>query len=392
MSRLILRVTPYNRYSWTPLLAAVESRGLLDEWDLVLAGDVNSLVEALNAPGPLVVAYSFMTFSLSRVKGELEELKPYLPPHAVLVAGGPHPSGAPRATLGLGFHHVFVGEGEGAFPRFLKGLLKGMDFSPVIVGDRVGLEGSPFFPEGLPYRSPVELTRGCPYGCKYCQVSYLFGFSPRHRPSQDVLAWVRREGGRAFIRFITPDASLYLSRGRERDLKAIEAFLSGLKDAGVEKIFWGTFPSEVRPEGVTPSFLEMVRKFCNNTSLTIGAQSGSEERLYAIGRGHGVEEIRRAARWAREYGLTPHLDFIFGFPGEKDRERRETVDFMEELVSLYGAKIHAHYFMPLPGTPYAHTRPQTLSPWLVKRLGELSRKGVLNGSWQNQAREVGAWV
>ncbi|HDD52491.1 MAG TPA: radical SAM protein [Thermosulfidibacter takaii] len=152
-----------------------------------------------------------------------------------------------------------------------------------------------------------------------------------------------------------------------------------------------TPPSEVRPEGVTPPFLELVRKYCNNKSLTVGAQSGSEERLLAIGRGHGVEEIRRAARWAREYGFTSHLDFIFGFPVERGKGRRETVVLVEELVSLYGAKIHAHYFMPLPGTPYAGASQEPLHRWLMKRLVELSRLGMLDGSWQEQAKEVGAW-
>jgi len=115
------------------------------------------------------------------------------------------------------------------------------------------------------------------------------------------------------------------------------------------------------------------------------------KRGFYIGRGHGVEEIRRAARWARECGFTPHLDFIFGFPGERDKERREAVVFIEELVSLYGAKIHAHYFMPLPGTHCACASPEPLPHWLVKRLGELSRLGMLDGSWQEQAKEVGAW-
>ncbi len=112
MPRLILRVTPHNRYSWTPLLASMETRGLLDVLDVVLAMDMKALVEGLEAAPPLVVAYSFMTYGLSRVKEELGALKDCLPKDALLVAGGPHPSGAPEDTLAMGFHHVFIGEGE----------------------------------------------------------------------------------------------------------------------------------------------------------------------------------------------------------------------------------------------------------------------------------------
>jgi radical SAM superfamily enzyme YgiQ (UPF0313 family) len=125
--------------------------------------------------------------------------------------------------------------------------------------------------------------------------------------------------------------------------------------------------------------------------LTIGAQSGSEERLRAIGRGHGVEEVRNAAHWAKEYDFIPHLDFTFGFPEEGERERRETLRLIEDLVSLYGVRIHAYVFMSLPGTPYGSLSAAPLSPWLVRRLGELGRAGTLDGSWQVQAKEVGAW-
>ncbi len=392
MPRLVLRVTRHNRYSWTPLLVALEARGVTREWEVVLVWDEGSLVKGLmGGEAPLVLAYSFMTFDLYQVKEELERIRVLFPHEVLLVAGGPHPSGDPQGTLEMGFHYVFVGEGEETFVRFLDRLLVGEPQPRILRGSRVPSLDFPCFPRSFHHRSPIELTRGCSYGCKFCQVSYLFGFTPRHKPVDRVLSCIREGEDRSFVRFITPDASSYLSRGKERDLKALEAFFKGLKGAGVDQIFWGTFPSEVRPEGVTPPFLELVKKYCNNKSLTIGAQSGSEERLRAIGRGHGVEEIRRAARWAREYGFTPHLDFIFGFPGERENERRETMAFIEELVSLYGARIHAHCFIPLPGTPYERARPEPLSRWLVRRLGDLSRLGVLDGSWQRQAREVGIW-
>ena len=49
-----------------------------------------------------------------------------------------------------------------------------------------------------------------------------------------------------------------------------------------KKIFFGTFPSEVRPEFVTDESAELVRKYCANDSLSLGAQSGSDRILKEI--------------------------------------------------------------------------------------------------------------
>jgi len=129
---LILRVTPYNRYSWTPLLAALERADLAGEWEVIKAWDLEEVLASLEGPSPMVVAYSFMTFGLSRVARELETLVPRMSRGGVLVAGGPHPTGAPRAPVDMGFHHVFVGEWEEVFPGFLRGLMEGREFPSVL--------------------------------------------------------------------------------------------------------------------------------------------------------------------------------------------------------------------------------------------------------------------
>ena len=73
----------------------------------------------------------------------------------------------------------------------------------------------------------------------------------------NAVTWVRRamEKGYSYARFITPNAFAYQSEdnGRTVNLEAIEHLLREM--AGLmakDKVYFGTFPSEVGPETVTP--------------------------------------------------------------------------------------------------------------------------------------------
>ena len=83
------------------------------------------------------------------------------------------------------------------------------------------------------------------------------------------------------------------------------------------RVFFGSFPSEIRPEHMTVEALRLVKRYCANDNLIVGAQSGSERVLEAAKRGHGVEEVRRAVRIGIAEGFRINVDMIFGMPGEE---------------------------------------------------------------------------
>jgi len=154
--------------------------------------------------------------------------------------------------------------------------------------------------------------------------------------------------------------------------------------AELEKpIYFGTFPSEVRPDYVSHSSLELIEKYCANASLSIGGQSGSSAILQSINRGHGREEIEIACEIVLEHGLVPQVDLIFGLPGECAEDQRMTLDLARWIVAG-GGKVRAHRFMPLPGTPLASTRPAPLAIEVEACLGRLALDGKLSGSWSSR--------
>ena len=153
----------------------------------------------------------------------------------------------------------------------------------------------------------------------------------------------------------------------------------------MEKIFFGTFPSEVRPEFVTDDLVSLVIEYCTNRTLSIGAQSGSNRILKFIHREHTVEEIMNSIEIVREYGIIPYVDIIFGLPSENNEDRARTRELMKFVIDK-GGTIHSHVFIPLPGTPFERFTPGRITSEDMNYIQKLTARGKANGSWQHQMR------
>jgi B12-binding domain/radical SAM domain protein len=360
-----------------------------------------------------VAAFSLLTTMLvkhgyERIRSMVDTLKRL---GCITIAGGPHPSGDPIGTLtSLGFDYVFIGEAEKTLRRFLESLINGEDprrlrgiafvddHGRFVYGGRedpINLDDYEPFPHWRGIVNPVEITRGCPYGCFYCQVSYLHGFKYRHRSPENVARIIERVSklGVKDYRFISPDSLAYGSThaSREVNIEALEDLLSRIHTIAMKhsgRIFLGSFPSEVRPEHVTRESLTVLKRYVSNRSLIIGAQSGSERVLKLIKRGHSVEDVISAVELAVQYGFTPHVDFIFGIPDETEEDMYNSLNLIKKLIEM-GAKIHLHHFIPLPGSPLGLRKPSNIPPKIKKDLWKIVGAGKGYGYWVEQ--EMLAW-
>ncbi|MFN2167056.1 MAG: TIGR04013 family B12-binding domain/radical SAM domain-containing protein, partial [Anaerolineae bacterium] len=294
--------------------------------------------------GLLVVGLSFATANAPEMAALVGDLKA-LAPEPFVVAGGPHPSARAEEVLRLGADAVVVGEGEEALPALLDRLLagespEGLPGVATLAADGAFVQGprpAPidldlYPPLGVAHRrfGPIEITRGCPCACAFCQTSFLFGGRMRHRSVENVAGWVRKamERGYSYARFVTPNAFAYQSEdnGRSVNLDAIERLLREMAGLmGKDLVYFGTFPSEVGPETVTPEAVALVRRYCGNDNLIVGAQSGSDRLLQALHRNHTVADAYRAAETIVAGGLRPVVDMIFGLPGEEAEDVAATL-------------------------------------------------------------------
>ncbi len=391
---MILRKTRQNKFTLPVLLGFLEGEGLTAHFRTLITSSMEEIFQGAGA-GKAIVCFSFMTPHLLRVKQEVEQLKKVLGEEAILVAGGSHATGDPEGTARLGFDYVFTGEAERTFPDFLRRFLQNRLPEIKIIA---GSDGSCFVNDHPPFSlkerffAPMELTRGCSYRCGFCQTPQIFGRRLRHRLPDFVAGELKRliPHGYSQAAFISPNAFSYGATSPQApNLSAIEELLDGCRQTGCEGVHFGCYPSEVRPEWVSPEVLELVKKYCRNTTVVLGAQSGSDSLLARIRRSHSAEQARRASYWIRKAGFMPHVDFVFGFPEEKMEDRELSLACMKEMIEQDGAKIHAHTYLPLPGTPLFGKEPTRLDSATKNALSHWREKRKLDGWWEEQ--EVMAW-
>lgn len=344
-------------------------------------------VDIVEQPRDGIMVYSFATPQASSVFSEVENSRT----NSVFIAGGPHPSACPRETLGF-FDYVVVGEGEETLPELLSALQNGKDVSSVRgiafkkndefiftgIRDDVSLDKYPPFDPDIMHNT-IEISRGCPFNCAYCQTPQLFGHNMRHRSIDIISKYAQYLGD---IRFTSPNAFAYGSDGIHPKIEKIEKLLRALPRGN---IFFGTFPSEVRPEFINDKLLELVRDYCANTTINMGGQSGSQRMLEIIKRGHTVDDIIAGAEKCLQHGFVPVVDFIFGLPDETEEDQKETIKRIKWLTGK-GGKVHSHYFMPLPGTTLVNRLPSPLSRPVEKTMGELALLGKATGIWSGDKR------
>jgi radical SAM superfamily enzyme YgiQ (UPF0313 family) len=103
-----------------------------------------------------------------------------------------------------------------------------------------------------------------------------------------------------------------------------------------------------------------------------GAESASPKVLQLMNKDfQQVETIYTAAEKCLAAGIRPSFNIIFGFPGEGEAERRETVRFILDVCRRYpGAEFWTNIFTPYPGSPamaqaaeFGVEAPESLEGW-----------------------------
>jgi len=284
-----------------------------------------------------------------------------------LVAGGPHPTVAPREPLGRGFRFSLAGEGESPLAELADALdgkrpldsiagLAFVDGSGAVReipsrGFVLDLDALPspipslrlFDPAWYGATRPLPFggilsSRGCPAACTFCS-NNVTGRRFRYRSAAAVADEVRTlrddYGAGAFVFF---DDSFAVGRRR------VEELSQALAAAGAVPWSCTAHPAHIDPETIA------LMRAGGCGGIDIGMESGDPSRLIKIGKGVTVERVLDVLRWCREARMHVVVNLMFGWPQETARELENTFGFMEEADSL-GAMFNARgVLVPYPGT------------------------------------------
>jgi radical SAM superfamily enzyme YgiQ (UPF0313 family) len=298
---------------------------------------------------------------------------------ATVIVGGADPTARPDLYLGYETEGVFpvdvvvVGEGEETILEILPPLLDGEE--PVAALRAV--EGVAFRDDtgrviGTPRRRLIQevdelpfpardlldieayrrawrrkhdhfslsiiATRGCPFGCTWCQKS-VFGRSFRPRSPESVaeeMALIKRRYQPDQIRIVDD------VMGIDKD------WVRSWHDAVLARDAVIPFECLSRVDLLDEEVAQMLKEVgCRQ--IHFGAESGSQAVLDAMNKGITVEEIDEAAELCRRMGIETYFYMMVGYPGETWSDLKRSVQLLRRTRPDDFSTTIAY---PLPGTPF----------------------------------------
>jgi radical SAM family uncharacterized protein/radical SAM-linked protein len=320
----------------------------------------------------------------------------------LIVAGGPAAfNPEPLADF---IDLIFVGDGEELLPEFIERLKElkraGASRADVILDcsgiegiyapsrykverdDRSGLlipvpeEGAPFpvkrrvaldldrhpFPDRIivPHgeivhdRVSIEIMRGCPVGCRFCQAGYTYRPTRQRDPNQV------RESAISSIRATGYD-QFSLSSLNSGEYGAIQPVMIDLMER-FERERVSLSLSSLHASTITPELTEHLRKV-RKSGFTIAPEAGTQRLRNVINKNLNDEQILTACRLAFEAGWHQiKLYFMIGLPTETDADIDGIVDLAHEILEIgrqsAGGRrrpeitLSASSFVPKPATPF----------------------------------------
>lgn len=370
-------MTPYFPLGLLYLAAAARAAGhTVSIFDGMFHHDERAFAGVLEREHPRVVGISV----LATVRAAALRLAEQAHRHgAVVVAGGADPTGRPEGYLRHGFdgEHpvdmVVVGEGEQTLLELLPRLLGDAPRSEALAGidglaflDRDGqmvstaprqhcadLDSLP-----LPARDLIDVeayrrawrehhgsfslsiiaTRGCPYGCKWCQKS-VFGRSFRPRSPEAVA-----EEMRLIKEQYHPDQLRIVDDVMGIDRHWVRAW----HDAVLARDAVTPFECLSRVDLMDEELVRLLRE-AGCVRIAFGAESGSQRVLDAMNKGTRVEQIRWAAELCRRFGIEIYFYIMLGYPGEEWPDILKTVALLKETRPDQFSSTIAY---PLPSTDF----------------------------------------
>lgn len=405
---LVFNYQQTGKYALNVIAGSIMTRRQLREIPIYFSKNPEELIghisEALCQAQIVIVCWSFYSPQFKAMTNELAYIRRRANyTNVIHFAGGVHATAEPRQTLNAGFDLAAVGEGEQIICDLLSTIMRGDNIKKVRgiayldngemfkngKGDTIDLNDYPPCASRFRKFGPIEITRGCVYACKFCQTPFVNKARFRHRSIENIAHYTRimAANGLRDYRFLTPTSLSYGSQDESVNIDAIEQMLATVRNiiGGQRRIFYGTFPSEIRPEHITEKNLTVLKKYVNNDNIIIGGQSGSQKILDTSRRGHDVDSIINAVKISLKAGFQPNVDFLYGLPGETREDAQLTVKLANRLADL-GARIHNHTFMPLPGTPFRNEQAGQIDNQTRNQIVELTTKGKAYGKWKGQLK------
>ncbi len=229
-------------------------------------------------------------------------------------------------------------------------------------------------------RALVKIQDGCDNFCAYCIVPFLRG-RLKSKSVKSIIKEIQGREKQGYQEVVLVGTDLKKFGNTKRNLLCL--LKQTLRQTSIPRIRL----SSLWPTAINQSLINLFRnnpRLCPHFHLSM--QSGSDKILKLMGRHYTVKEILRLVKKMRAIpSLSLTADLIVGFPGETDKDFKQTIKFVQAAKLL---KIHIFKYSLRPGTRAAKMANQISeatkkqrSQWLEevgRKASELVKQKYLN--------------
>lgn len=320
----------------------------------------------------LCLAISLVTGPMIRETVLIAREAKKLYPDKPVILGGWHPSLLPDQTLAEEAVDVVVsGQGEDAMLEVVNRIAAGESLEGV-AGVGYKRDGELVFNPPRAMRRLAEMppkayeladfdsyqrvtgkrwamytsSLACPYDCAFCTNAAVYKRAWNALPAEQAVEEMADLGERYGLDLLWVVDDNFLV-----DLDRAVAIGEGLARRGVRHE-WSVQATTNLVGRLSVEQLKTLRRG-GLTQICHGAESASAKVLDLMNKDfQKLETIHTAAEKCLAAGIRPSFNIIFGFPGEGEAERRETVRFITDVCRRYpGAEFWTNIFTPYPGSP-----------------------------------------
>lgn len=185
----------------------------------------------------------------------------------------------------------------------------------------------------------VETSRGCPYDCKFCSITGMYGRTFRPFPLERILADLKAVRSRGASAVFFADDNLTFDIGHFRRL------CRAIVDHGLNDLRYATQASAVGLARHPELVAEM--KQANFWMVFVGFESMSAANLKNMRKPTSPEINRRAAALLRQYDMGMIAGVIFGYPEDTRASITRNYRLMKKMRPDL---IYSQYLTPYPKT------------------------------------------
>lgn len=206
----------------------------------------------------------------------------------------------------------------------------------------------------------------CPFNCSYCTNAGVYGRKWNALPVEQVVQETVDLTRRYNLELLWMADDNFLV-----DLKRALEIAEGLVRAGA-RFKWSVQATTNLTARLTVDELSLLRR-SGLHQICQGIETASPTVMKLMNKDFQVlEDIYESTARCIRADVIPSFNIIFGYPGEGEKERRETVGFMMDVCRKFpGAEFWTNIFTPYPGSPVFHQAeklgievPKSLEGWV----------------------------